>query len=526
MKEKYEAEIQRLSAVFEVSKVDMEKKVTESKDQMTKMGDTMKTLNAIFRQMREDTEKVKAVELRENYVKLEQKYDQCCEEVARLRPLVDQNQQLNAQIDALTLEREKFKDDMAQLDVLLNAKDETIATLMEQQSDLLAAQELREAKDEEMRKRAAEEEEDEEDEQEEDGNEDAQDVECVVVVEDGGQKSASSTGTARAKRTRRLNSSVVCVRCKQDLRAMSAKGGVTENSTRTLTVSSADVNGGDLSVDEPSSSSNQLQIKRKRIQCLYFRILLPNLRGRRPQREPAWTFSCMRAILFAKQIDDTMCRRSGGAFPSRIRMPEFVYAWFSPWRPIKDEKLEAEYGAAPAELPALKPDGDESGAEGGDAEDAGEGQLVRSFLSAEQRQMLADEERWCLYYGVKALVQQGYLEAKLFLSLLDEKFGEDELVFILLPVAGRAGRRQAQLGPTARQGRLLFVFSRVRLPLRRAFVSYVFVCEDAASGAQDDLDLSVPRIARHEYCACARYRVGTRDARQEDDGVCRHQRAG
>jgi hypothetical protein len=126
-----------------------------------------------------------------------------------------------------------------------------------------------------------------------------------------------------------------------------------------------------------------------------------------------------------------MCRRSGGAFPSRIRMPEFVYAWFSPWRPIRDEKLEAEYGVTPVEPPALKSTGDGSEAGGGDTEDADEGHLMRSFLSAEQRQMLADEERWCLYYGVKALVQQGYLEAKLFLSLLDEKFGEDELVFML-----------------------------------------------------------------------------------------------
>lgn len=419
MKEKYEGEIKRLSAVFDVTKSDMERKVAESKDQMTKMGDTMKTLNAIFRQMREDTDKVKAVELRENYIKLEQKHEAVCEEVARLRPLVDQNAQLSTQLEDLMREREQFKDDMAQLDVLLNTKDETIATLMERQSDLLAAQELREAKEEEMRLRAAEEKEDEEYED----NEPVGDATMAITDDTDGSGSASTPSSR--KRSRRSGSSVVCVRCKQDLRSMSAKGGVTESSSRTLNVSGADDTDEYPGRDPPAATEHHMQSKRKRIQCLYFRILLPNLRGRRPQREPAWTFSCMRAILFSKQIDDAMTRRNGGTFPSRIRMPEFVYSWFAPWRSIKDGKLEAEFGVEaavkPIEVDIVADDGD----------DPHDDPSVRSFLSSEQRQMQADEERWCLYYGVKALVQQGYLEAKLFLSLMDEKFGEDELVFML-----------------------------------------------------------------------------------------------
>lgn len=406
-KERYEGEIKRLTATFEITKGDMEKKVSESKDQMTKMGDTMKTLNAIFRQMREDTEKVKAVELRENYIKLEQKYDQCCEEIERLRPLVDQNQQLNEQITALTNERDKFKDDMAQLDILVGSKDETIASLMEQQSDMLAAQELREAKDEEMRKRAAEEEEDNDD---------------IEIVEDG-QGGDGDSSQPRTRRARRYQSSAVCVRCKQDLRVMSANGGLSQASTHQS--GSGDGSSGNMDSDAgfqmTMNSDTQYLVKRKRIQCLHFRILLPNLRGRRPQRDISWTISCMRAIMFAKQIDDTMCRRSGGAFPTRIRMPEFVYAWFSPWRAIKDEKFEAEYGSE-----EMVNEGETALGDGG-----GNDAIVRSLLSSEQRQVQADEDRWCLYYGVKALVQRGYLEAKLFLSLLDEKFGEDELVFIL-----------------------------------------------------------------------------------------------
>ncbi|RLN98003.1 hypothetical protein BBJ28_00020869 [Nothophytophthora sp. Chile5] len=124
----------------------------------------------------------------------------------------------------------------------------------------------------------------------------------------------------------------------------------------------------------------------------------------------------MRSILFAKQIDDSMCKRSGGVFPMRIRMPEFVYAWFSPWRPIKEAK-------------AIASDGPPSGIASGDA--LGDTDKPDAVASTEQLQLHADEDRWCLYYGVRSLVQQGYLEAKLFLSLLDEKFGEDEQVFML-----------------------------------------------------------------------------------------------
>ncbi|KAE9031040.1 hypothetical protein PR001_g11102 [Phytophthora rubi] len=386
MKEYYEGEIHKLTASFDSIKGDMERRVTDSKEQMTKMGDTMKALNAIFRQMREDTEKVKAVELRENYIKLEQKYEQCREELEQLRPLVHEKQQLLDKIEELNRERDACNDQIASLNNLVSTKDNMIASLMEQQSDLIAEQELRAAREEERRRQAEQEEEDE-----------REDTPYT--------KGESSNGRRRAS----VSSTAVCVRCKQDLRVMSANGGLTEGDkgasgerSNSIIVSEAEV--------------FKLPVKKRRVQCLYFRILLPNLGGRRPQREVAWTFSCMRSIMFAKQIDDSMCKRTGGVFPLRIRMPEYVYAWFSPWRSMKEEKAVAEEGEI----------------DGGADTDAGtDPNDPNSGTSAEHRQMQADEDRWCLYYGVRSLVQQGYLEAKLFLSLLDEKFGEDEQVFML-----------------------------------------------------------------------------------------------
>ncbi|KAG7400405.1 putative ATP-dependent RNA helicase ddx60 [Phytophthora boehmeriae] len=366
MKEYYEGEIQKLTLNFEGVKSDMERRVTDSKDQLAKMAETMKALNGIFRQMRDDTEKVKAVELRENYIKLEQKYDQCREEVEHLRPLVHEKQQLLDKLDELNRDYDACKEQVTTLNQLVSTKDALIASLMEQQSDLIAAQELRAARNEELLKRAKEEEEEERE----------------VAIGDASSSVPSTT---------------VCVRCKQDLRNMSANGVLAE---------------GDKGPSE-GEGNFKIPMKKKRVQCLYFRILLPNLGGRRPQREMGWTFSCMRSILFAKQIDDAMCKRTGGLAPLRIRMPEFVYSWFSPWRSMQEEKAIAEVEAVEDEVD-ITIDNSSDTAE-----------------SMEKRQRQADEDRWCLYYGVRSLVQQGYLEAKLFLSLLDEKFGEDEQVFML-----------------------------------------------------------------------------------------------
>ncbi|TMW64108.1 hypothetical protein Poli38472_014225 [Pythium oligandrum] len=385
---RYQAEIQRLNASFESQREDMERKVTEAKEQMTKMGDAMKTLNTIFRQMREDTEKVKAVELRENYIKLEKKYESCREELERLRPLVQINQKLHEQKASLMDDNQALKDKIASFDPILAAKDEVIANLMEEQSELIAAHELRLAQEEERRRQleaqvAADAEEDE------DGDH---------VGYDAGSSGKRPRGAA-----------VVCVRCKQDLREMSQVGGLVPVKTADNGANAYDSVDGDYR----GSPTAIMEPKKRRIQCLYFRILLPNLRGRRPQREAAWTFSCMRAILLAKQLDDAVCKRSEGPISQRIRMPEFVYAWFSPWKSLKDLKQQ-NLGEEEEEAHAQ----DEYNDDG-------------SVRTTEQRHQMADEDRWCLYYGVKALVQEGYLEAKLFLSLLDEKYGEDEQVFML-----------------------------------------------------------------------------------------------
>ncbi|KAJ0399443.1 hypothetical protein P43SY_005382 [Pythium insidiosum] len=167
----YEEEMKRITSDFEQRNAVLEQKLAEAQEQMGKMGDTMRTLNTVFRQMREDTEKVKAVELRENYIKLERRYDASREEVERLRPLVALSERLQQEKEAIERENESLQERIASFDSVVAAKDEVIANLMEQQSELLAAQELRAARDEEVRRRAAEEAEEDEDGDEGEGDE-------------------------------------------------------------------------------------------------------------------------------------------------------------------------------------------------------------------------------------------------------------------------------------------------------------------------------------------------------------------
>merc|ERR1711920_186597 len=90
----------------------------------------------------------------------------------------------------------------------------------------------------------------------------------------------------------------------------------------------------------------------------------------------------------------------------RTRFPDFVYAWFTPsiaLRSAEDDSLT---------------DGDS---------DTREDFLRERELALRD----ADECRWALYYGTKMLQKNEFcaMEARIFYQLLDEKSGDEELVF-------------------------------------------------------------------------------------------------
>ncbi|CAM9979583.1 unnamed protein product [Ascophyllum nodosum] len=112
-----------------------------------------------------------------------------------------------------------------------------------------------------------------------------------------------------------------------------------------------------------------------RLQCHGYRLLLPNLKGYRPPRTVAWVRTVMRAVLRAKIWDDSVLRYKQDL---RVRFPEFAYSWFEP--------SKASMATANA--------------------------IERSKLVAQ-----ANDDRWGLYYGAKALAREN-AEATIFWHVL------------------------------------------------------------------------------------------------------------
>eukprot|EP01034_Spumella_vulgaris_P030586 gene30586-37827_t len=127
--------------------------------------------------------------------------------------------------------------------------------------------------------------------------------------------------------------------------------------------------------------------KNSKLTCEEYRILLPNLKGRRPHRNVPWLKSCMRSILLAKLREDVCLYQIRGDV---TQFASYVYSWFHR---------------------------DTTGLSG---------TLLTKLLQQ------CDEDRWGLYYGVKVLSKEkADPEATIFYSLLDNEFGTDGLQFIM-----------------------------------------------------------------------------------------------
>jgi hypothetical protein len=170
--------------------------------------------------------------------------------------------------------------------------------------------------------------------------------------------------------------SVLCIRCKKSL-----------DDTANLRQQSLDA-------DHLSSQ------KQHRVKCEIYRLLLPNLKGRYPERSVAWLRKSMRAILISKMQQDVNLQSLAGEAMS-IRFPQYVYAWF-------ERSLEGLRGQ----------------------------ELTKQLV-------LADDDRWALYYGIRALSRDNDPECMILWSLLDEFFHDDGSQFVsqclsvILSISGR-----------------------------------------------------------------------------------------
>ncbi|OQR96690.1 hypothetical protein ACHHYP_13815 [Achlya hypogyna] len=331
----YERALHDLRVEMDHDRTEADRKIQDARDQVAKMSETMKTLNGIFKQMREDSDKVRAMELKEANQKLEKRGEALREEVDRLRSLIPRTKSLEATTEAQAATIQSLEQQVADALSVIAEKEAIIEDLLHRQEQLLAREELH----------------------------------------------ATTKAKPEVDAVPSPDESSLCRRCRKAL-------DEPDDDVLAPAVPVAEValpTGAAVGVTVATRTKDTA----KRVHCQSFRILLPNLQGRRPTREVGWTLGCIRAILHAKQEDDLICFH--GALPGRLRMAEFVYTWFGP--------LESELG----------------------------------LLLPEQRDQAyarADESRWCLYYGAKVLAKD-CVEAKLFLSFLDERHGDDELVFAL-----------------------------------------------------------------------------------------------
>jgi len=330
----------------------------EAKVTQKRMGQTLSALHETMKHMREEADVLRAIDISIQNEGLRTDLANAGKELQELRPLREEKDQLletslkqKRRIADLDMELAQQKMEIAQRDTLL--KD-----LLEKHALSLQA--------EEMEKEMAS------------GNEAFPSTDSPLKATTQNKKRAFVVGKDITKQkdtvkipgefhklegkpegTRNQQASVLCPRCNKDL----------DNATKVEEV-----------------------VERKRLLCEGYRMLLPNLRGYRPERSRKWTLRCMRSILRSKRCVDFASNRLKKPV---TRFPEFVYLYFCP----RQERLN-------------------------------ELQSYEGIEAVAKARAKADEDRWALYYGMKTLAKE-LPEARMFSNFLDEKFGEDDFAFYL-----------------------------------------------------------------------------------------------
>ncbi|CBJ49037.1 conserved unknown protein [Ectocarpus siliculosus] len=387
----YEAKIKAIHDSRGFEEQEQARAKREAKAHVDRMGDTLRTLNGIFKTMQADGKAMTEVDLKDRCRSLEQELASRREEMQELRRLKEKHLETEAEMEQVKLELQKTKLEAVKIKEEMERRQSLVKELMDNEAKRLTEIETLKAGTD--RVGGGDEDDGEGDEREGDH---PRDEKASVKnrnkrrhKETNGGSSGTGGSNEKSKKSggesgkaasddddddeQEVGSSVLCIKCRKAL-------------------------------DDLSNIADALEKERQlkgqtRLQCHGYRLLLPNLKGYRPPRTVAWVRTVMRAILRAKIWDDSVLRYKQDL---RVRFPEFTYAWFEPPRAVM--------AAANAN--------------------------VRSKLVAQ-----ADDDRWGLYYGVKSLARES-AEATLFWHALNESNGEDYLTFLvycLAIVEGTAG---------------------------------------------------------------------------------------
>lgn len=400
----YEAKIKAIHDSRGSEEQEQARAKREAKAQVDRMGDTLRTLNGIFKTMQADGKAMTEVELKDRCRALEHELASRKEEMRDLRKLKEKHLAAEAEMQQVKRELQNTKLQAATVTEEMERRQSLVKELMDNEAKRLTEIEAMKAGNDTVGYR----DDDDDDEEGKDRDEDQPRADkgskkkkakrkqkhkrgggaVAAMGHDPSSKASSNLdgGAGGGKKgggggeesgpgdsdddeedeDEEIGSSVLCIKCRKAL-------------------------------DDLSNIADALEKERQlkgqtRLQCHGYRLMLPNLKGYRPARTVAWVRTVMRAILRAKIWDDSVLRYKQDL---RVRFPEFVYAWFEPPRSL---------------LAATNSGG-------------------KSKLVAQ-----ADDDRWGLYYGVKALANES-AEATLFWHALNESNGEDYLTFLVYCLA-------------------------------------------------------------------------------------------
>ncbi len=387
----YEAKIKAIHDSRGSEEQEQARAKREAKAHVDRMGDTLRTLNGIFKTMQADGKAMTEVDLKDRCRSLEQELASRKQEMQELRRLKEKHLETEAEMEQVKLELQKTKLQAVKIKEEMERRQSLVKELMDNEAKRLTEIETLKAGTDRVGRC------DEDDEEGEERENDDPSAKKSSAKDErkrsrkgvggdpngkpGGSKGSEKQGGQSGRpdsdddeeEEQEVGSSVLCIKCRKAL-------------------------------DDLSNIADALEKERQlkgqtRLQCHGYRLLLPNLKGYRPPRTVAWVRTVMRAILRAKIWDDSVLRYKQDL---RVRFPEFAYAWFEPPRNA---------------MAAANANG-------------------RSRLVAQ-----ADDDRWGLYYGVKSLARES-AEAAIFWHILNESNGEDYLTFLvycLSIVEGTAG---------------------------------------------------------------------------------------
>ena len=381
----YEAKIKAIHDSRGSEEQEQARAKREAKAQVDRMGDTLRTLNGIFKTMQADGKAMNEVDLKDRCRSLEHELASQKEELQELRRLKEKHLETEAEMKQVKLELETTRQQAVKVKEEMERRQSLVKELMDNEAKRLTEIETLKAGTD----RIGGEDEDDGEGEERDNDRKAEkgstktkrghkragdDPSGKPKGSKGSEKQGGGqSGTADSddddddeEEEEEVGSSVLCIKCRKAL-------------------------------DDLSNIADALEKERQlkgqtRLQCHGYRLLLPNLKGYRPPRTVAWVRTVMRAILRAKIWDDSVLRYKQDL---RVRFPEFTYAWFEP-----PKSVMAVANAS-----------------------------TRSRLVAQ-----ADDDRWGLYYGVKSLARES-AEAAIFWHALNESNGEDCLTFLVYCLA-------------------------------------------------------------------------------------------